>query len=57
MENGFEFEGQFEITKLELVRSNFNLLVHVWTCICINLEVLQAERVELAGLNGLEGTE
>ena len=42
----------FEITKLELVRSNFNLLVHVWTCtsICTNLEVLQAEQVEEAGL-------
>ena len=47
----------FELTKLELVRSNFNLLVHVWTCICINLEVLQAEQVEVAGLNGLQGTE
>jgi len=47
----------FEITKLELVRSNFNLLVHVWTCICINLEVLQAEQVEVAGLKELQGTE
>ena len=41
---------EIHVTKLELVRSNFNLLVHVWTCICTNLEVLRAEQVEVAGL-------